>query len=146
MMLPTESSVKKLAAKLATVCKLGAIIYLYGDLGAGKTTFARGFLRGLGYRGHVKSPTYTLVESYDTKKASVHHFDLYRIKDPAELEHIGIREYFSKRSICLIEWPELGAPLLPQADLACYMDFAKKGRTIRLHPLTPEGEKIINEI
>lgn len=99
--------------QFATRLQGGDVVFLQGDLGAGKTTLVRAILQGLGYTGHVKSPTFTLVEPYHLHY-DVYHFDLYRIKAPAELEDIGWRDYFHGNSICLIEWPEKAGNLLPK--------------------------------
>jgi tRNA threonylcarbamoyladenosine biosynthesis protein TsaE len=131
MTLPLSSAeaTEELGAGLARILLhmvLGnaCIVYLRGDLGAGKTTLARGFLRGLGYVGRVKSPTYTLVETYKVGDARVFHFDLYRLVDPEELDYIGFRDYVDGRSILLIEWPEHGLGVLPPEDLRIEMTFA----------------------
>jgi len=114
-----------------------AVIYLHGDLGAGKTTLVRGALRGLGYQGLVKSPTFTLVETYSFSKLEVYHFDLYRISDPEELDYIGIREFCSGSNICFIEWPNLGKPLVPRATLEIYIEYVPEGRQISITKHTP---------
>lgn len=103
-------------------------VWLKGPLGAGKTSFCRGLLRALGHQGTVKSPTYTLVEPYDMPLGAVFHFDLYRLRDPAELEDIGARDYFSEGRLCLVEWPELGEGYLPAADLVLSLSPSSHGR------------------
>lgn len=121
---------EQLAKKCLTLPNQNLVIFLEGNLGSGKTTFTRGFLRGVGYTGKVKSPTFTIVEPYQIKSTesgfnselSVHHFDLYRLNDPMELENIGIRDYIS-HGINLIEWPEKALNLLPTPDLICKIDF-----------------------
>lgn len=135
-----------LGAKLATVCPSHCVIFLYGQLGAGKTTFTRGFLRGLGYQGLVKSPTYTLVESYPLNNGTIHHFDFYRLRDPHELEYMGIQDYFTENTICLIEWPDYGAGLLPSADLSCYIEHRASGREIKLVPGSAQGNHILHRL
>lgn len=130
--LPTEQAMLNFAAQVAAVCPETAIIFLYGNLGAGKTTFSRGFLRGLGYKGPVKSPTYTIVEPYEWENRTVYHFDFYRLQQADELEYIGIQDYFVPHAICLIEWPEYGEAVLPSADLSCYIESVGEGRKVKL--------------
>jgi len=115
--LASEADTQALAERLAKVVRPPCTIYLSGDLGAGKTTFARYFLRALGHVGPVKSPTYTLVEPYELAGCSLYHFDLYRINDPLELELAGFRDLFVDCCIRLVEWPERGSDWLPEADI-----------------------------
>lgn len=110
------------------------LVYLHGDLGAGKTTLARGLLRGLGYQGSVRSPTYTLIESYEAGGQPVHHLDLYRLGDPEELEFLGLRDLLDGQGLLLVEWPERGAGMLPEPELVIEIDYAPPGRRFRLLP------------
>ncbi len=116
-----ESALARLASQLAAAVSPGLLITLSGPLAAGKTTFARAFLRALGHQGKVKSPTFTLVESYAFPALTVHHFDLYRLEDPQELYFLGFEDYLKADTLCLIEWPEKGEGMLPPADLAIAM-------------------------
>jgi len=127
-----ESEMEALGATVSASVKPGTVIFLKGNLGAGKTTWVRGFLRGLGYQGNVKSPTYTLVEEYHFEHALVFHFDLYRIVDAEELEWMGMREYFRPNAILLIEWPEKGIGFLPTPNLFLNIDILDTGRKISL--------------
>ena len=144
--IPTEEAMLAFASLLAKAIPHHATIFLDGSLGAGKTTFARGFLRGLGFAGKVKSPTYTLVEPYHLDKHHVFHFDLYRLKTPEELYDIGIEEYFTPNAICLIEWPEKGGSLLPQPDLFCRFSIEGEGRQVQLEARTPLGQNILEAL
>jgi len=129
MLFNTEQEMLDYAAKFAQQCEPPQIIFLQGELGAGKTTFVRGFLRGLGYEGKVKSPSYHLVEMYEFLGKTIYHFDFYRIKDARELEFLGISECF-RDSICLIEWPEIGFSLLPQPTIIISIDTVDSGRKV----------------
>ena len=108
----------------------GLTVYLHGNLGAGKTTFVRGVLQGLGHTGKVKSPTYTLVEPYSVSGFDVYHFDLYRFNDADEWEAAGFREYFNEKSICLVEWPENAGNLLPLASFDIKISIIENGRKL----------------
>jgi len=137
----SKEETAQFGARLAAALAPGAVIGLSGPLGAGKTTLVRGLLRALGWQGAVKSPTYTLVESYELGDIRLHHFDLYRLTDPAELEFIGLRDYLDGQAICLVEWAERGAGLLPPADLTVELTFRGGGRRICLNSGTETGHR-----
>lgn len=141
-----EEETQNLGARLAKSITDGAVIFLEGHLGAGKTTLVRGFLQALGYKGKVKSPTYTLVEPYELATRPVYHFDFYRLKHPEELEHIGLQEYFFEAAICLVEWPEKGFPFLPEPDLICQLCMHGTGRKATLKALTQVGANILQRL
>ena len=141
--LPDGMATERLGMLLARCSPPGTLIFLYGDLGAGKTTLVRGFLHGMGHQGAVKSPTYTLVEPYDLQGHRVYHFDLYRLGSPEELEYLGIRDYFDGISVALVEWPQRGSGMLPSADLEIYLDYRDEGRNATLAPLTPRADKLL---
>lgn len=123
-----------------------AILFLEGDLGAGKTTLSRGFLRAFGHTGSVKSPTYTLVEAYELPGRQVYHFDLYRLGDPEELEYLGIRDYFDDHSVSLIEWPARGAGYLPQPDWSLQVSVQGVGRRISVEAQTAKGRLLLQNL
>jgi tRNA threonylcarbamoyladenosine biosynthesis protein TsaE len=122
------------------------VVFLRGELGAGKTTLARGVLRSLDYRGAVKSPTYTLVEPYEFDHCTLFHFDLYRLADPEELEYMGIRDYFGPSTIALVEWPERGAGFLPAPDLIVDISVCDSGRKLAFEACTPAGVECLGRI
>ncbi len=132
-----------LGKNIATILKPGLVIFLNGNLGAGKTTLVRGILHGLGYLDVVKSPTYNLVEIYKISKLYLYHFDLYRFNDPYEWEEAGFRDYFNCHSICFIEWPEKATGLLPAADLRIDFEILESGRNIAVYADTNVGEQCL---
>lgn len=126
-------------AALGKALGFHGLVFLEGDLGAGKTTLSRGVMRGLGVNGAIKSPTYTLVESYQQGGIRVNHFDLYRLADPEELEFMGARELFDEGSLQLVEWPSRGEGWLPSPDLIVTISLNPQGRHIELNALTSHG-------
>ncbi|MBP0047791.1 tRNA (adenosine(37)-N6)-threonylcarbamoyltransferase complex ATPase subunit type 1 TsaE [Marinobacterium sp. AK62] len=146
LVLSDEQAMAEFGARLAQAAQEGGVIFLHGDLGMGKTTLSRGVLRGCGHTGSVKSPTYTLVEPYETPAGPVFHFDLYRLADPEELEYLGIRDYFTDQALCLIEWPEKGHGVLPQPDLDIYIALSGTGRALTLTPVTQKGRTLVDKL
>lgn len=144
--LPDEAATMQCAAMFARYLHPGLIIFLKGELGAGKTTFTRGLLQALGYQGKVKSPTYTLVEPYHFATYDLFHFDLYRIMDANELLQIGIADYFTPHSLCLVEWPAQGGAQLPAPDLICALQYDQGGRKIRITAQSAQGAAIISQL
>ncbi len=122
------------------------MIYLRGDLGAGKTTLVRALVQKLGHRGRVKSPTYTLVESYEVGGLHLRHFDLYRFRDAEEWETSGFRDEFDGHNVCLVEWPEQASGLLPPADVSLTFEILQDGREVLLHAYTDAGRKCLNAL
>jgi tRNA threonylcarbamoyladenosine biosynthesis protein TsaE len=138
--LADEAATLRLGASLAVGVAPGRTLYLQGDLGAGKTTLVRGLLRALGYDGRVKSPSYPLVELYSLSRLHLYHFDFYRIKNEAEWQDLGFREYFNAQSACVVEWPERAGGLLPPPSLAIRLEIAGTGRRAWLSAPSPGGE------
>ncbi|MDD1612559.1 MAG: tRNA (adenosine(37)-N6)-threonylcarbamoyltransferase complex ATPase subunit type 1 TsaE [Methylococcaceae bacterium] len=128
--LRSAEETEQFGAALWRVLPVKCLVFLHGDLGAGKTTLVRGFLKAAGHFGAVKSPTYTLVEEYQIDNRKIYHFDLYRLADPEELEWIGIRDYLDEDAVCIIEWPEMGAGMLPSADVSIRLCVQAAGRRI----------------
>lgn len=149
--LPDEAATIAIGSGLAEVLKNSVVqqslvVYLNGDLGAGKTTLTRGFVRGMGHVGNVKSPTYTLVEPYELAEWRIFHFDLYRLADAEELEYMGIRDYFNNDCCCFIEWPEKGTGLLAKADLIINIVYQDEQRVIELQAESDRGEHVMAEL
>jgi tRNA threonylcarbamoyladenosine biosynthesis protein TsaE len=128
--LDSTEATEQFGASLFSSLPMDSIVFLQGDLGMGKTTLVRGFLRAAGYQGVVKSPTYTLVEEYSIGERQVFHFDLYRVVDPEELEWIGIRDYFSQGATCFVEWPDKGAGFLPEPTKVISLVAEHEGRLL----------------
>ncbi|HYD33492.1 MAG TPA: tRNA (adenosine(37)-N6)-threonylcarbamoyltransferase complex ATPase subunit type 1 TsaE [Methylophilaceae bacterium] len=137
--LTDEAATLALGKRLATSVQPGLVIYLHGDLGAGKTTLVRGLIQGLGHVGKVKSPTYTLVEPYVISGMNLYHFDLYRFVDPEEWDASGFRDYFNRQSVCLVEWPERASGLLPKADIDIRLEPQGPGRKVVMTANTDTG-------
>ncbi|MGI9318262.1 MAG: tRNA (adenosine(37)-N6)-threonylcarbamoyltransferase complex ATPase subunit type 1 TsaE [bacterium] len=138
-----ESAMLRFGERVANSIEPGSIIYLHGELGAGKTTLTKGIIAGLGCSDPVTSPTYTLVNQYSFGKNLVYHFDLYRIKAPDELEAIGIRDMLDGAAISIFEWPELGEGVLPEADIEIWIAVSEKGREVVVaNPLVQDAPPV----
>jgi len=144
--LPDEAATLALGAALARGIAPGRVLHLRGELGAGKTTLARGLLRALGVEGRVKSPTYALVELYTLSSLNLYHFDFYRFTDESEWLNAGFRDYFSPDSACIVEWPERAGARLPPPDLSVALEFDGTGRRARLQADTPAGSSWLSAL
>ncbi len=140
--LPDEAATLSFAGRFYRALPFGCLVFLRGNLGAGKTAFVRGCLREAGYNGAVKSPTFTLVEEYFLGGCAVYHFDLYRLADPEELEWMGMRDYLRPDAICFIEWPERGEGVLPDADVEIDLAIEGASRNLSVMPISSIGRKI----
>ncbi len=144
--LAAERDTLALGTALAPGLRAGMVIFLCGDLGAGKTTLARGVLQGLGVRDRVKSPTFTLVEPYALSSLYLYHFDFYRFEHPEEWLEAGLRDYFNAQAICLVEWPEKAGGQLPPPDLRIAMDIDGNGRRVTLNAYTQAGNHCLEQL
>jgi tRNA threonylcarbamoyladenosine biosynthesis protein TsaE len=134
--------------RLAPLLHGGMIVTVRGELGSGKTTLVRGLLRARGVSGPVKSPTYTLVEHYPISSLYFYHFDFYRFMNPDEWDSSGMSEHFRDDSVCIVEWPERVAGLLPVPDLALSLSFAAQsdGRDLCAEAFSPDGERCLSAL
>jgi tRNA threonylcarbamoyladenosine biosynthesis protein TsaE len=141
--LSAEAATLALGAALAQAVVPGLIIWLEGDLGAGKTTLVRGLLRALGETGPVKSPTYTLVEVHPVSGLDLYHFDFYRFSQPEEYLDAGLDEYFGGKGVCVVEWPDRAVPYLPAADVAVMLEHAGAGRVVQVSGRSERGRQCL---
>jgi tRNA threonylcarbamoyladenosine biosynthesis protein TsaE len=144
--LNNEQATLRLGQSIARFAQELGVIFLQGELGAGKTTLVRGILRGLNHPGFVKSPSYTIVEPYLDARKPVYHFDLYRIADPQELEYVGLRDYLLQENLCIFEWPEHAAGTLPKPDLLIKLDFDREGRVAHIMADTEYGKYALEQL
>ena len=143
ILLSNEKNTLDLGENLSAHLFEGLLIFLKGDLGAGKTTLARGIIRGLGYVGSVKSPTYSLFEQYEFDAFTLNHFDLYRFANPNEWFSSGFQEYVNSYDVTLIEWPEKSAELLPKPDLEIEILYENESRIVIIKGFTEKGNKCL---
>jgi len=146
LQLESAQAMEEFGRRLGQHCPPGTHVHLQGLLGAGKTTLVRGFLRARGYRGKVKSPTYTLVEPYSLGDINIFHFDLYRLHGPEELEQVGFRDYFDGHDIVLVEWPENGATCLNEPDLRIVISILARGRGLEIQANSTKGMDLLQII
>jgi tRNA threonylcarbamoyladenosine biosynthesis protein TsaE len=148
--LPDEHATSALGAAMARALAPGLTIYLHGDLGAGKTALTRALIQAAGHQGNVKSPTYTLSEPYsvalDGQPVNIIHYDLYRMSSPEEFLDAGFREDFNGRNVCIVEWPEKGEPVLPDADIDIFLTIAGNGRDVELRASSAIGQLCLQRL
>lgn len=144
--LANEAETERMGAVLAAGLHAGLVIYLVGDLGAGKTTLVRGCIRALGHGGKVKSPTYTLVEPYAVSRLDLYHFDFYRFNSPEEYLDAGLDEYFSGTGVCMVEWPDKAAPFVAKPDVEVRLGATGSGRRSRVSALTEAGQQCVTKM
>ena len=144
--LNNEKDMTAVGIDLASALQPGCYITLKGDLGSGKTCLCRGILRGLGFLGRVKSPTYPILETYKLETGTVFHFDFYRISNPKEIFDAGFEEFFGHSDICLVEWPERTEGALRVPDISIEIDFHGDGRLVKINALTKLGKHCLEEI
>ncbi|HEX5127662.1 MAG TPA: tRNA (adenosine(37)-N6)-threonylcarbamoyltransferase complex ATPase subunit type 1 TsaE [Rhodocyclaceae bacterium] len=142
----TESLGAALASVLAQLPESGLVIWLNGNLGAGKTTLTRGLLHGLGHTGNVKSPTYTLLEPYVVSRMRLYHFDFYRFTNPDEFLETGLEEYFAGDGICLVEWADKARPHVPLPDIEILLTVLPAGRRAECFARTERGRACLKKI
>ncbi len=154
--LADEQATIQLAQAFALACEssnalnTGLVVYLKGDLGAGKSFFSRAFIQSFLPEQKVKSPTYTIVESYNASNVTIHHFDLYRLCDPEELEYLAIRDLLMGSFVALVEWPQKGEPIFPDADVVIELQhpqgFESENRTVEMFANSPLGEVVVEQM
>lgn len=145
--LPDEAATARLGAALAEAVRAGGgVIHLRGDLGSGKTALARAVLRKLGFSGHVRSPTYTLMETYEVAGRRIVHLDLYRLRAPTEAEYLGLGDIDPATDLVLIEWPERGGPSVPGADLLIQLAHDPPGRRAAFKAVSARGTTILSRL
>jgi tRNA threonylcarbamoyladenosine biosynthesis protein TsaE len=144
--LADEQATRAFGARLAPYLQCGMALHLVGEVGAGKTTLARGLLAGLGFGGKVKSPSYALVELYELSSLDLYHFDFYRFHDPTEWHDAGFRELFNERAVCVVEWPEKAGDLLPPPDLRIALAARAVGRDVTVAAETEAGRQCLEQL
>ena len=142
--LPTEHDTEKRAAQLSLCLQAPLILTFKGEIGVGKTTFIRALLKSLGVGVAIKSPTFSLVESYQGIDLQIHHFDLYRIHDLSELDYIGFRDYFGDHAICCIEWPERAGSYLSSTDIQFTLNLKGAGREMTISAVSSAGMEVLS--
>jgi tRNA threonylcarbamoyladenosine biosynthesis protein TsaE len=144
--LPDEAATRQLASRVAAAMEDGAVFHLEGELGAGKSSFARALLQALGVEGRIKSPTYSLVENYPLERGQAWHLDLYRIADPDELQWLGVDALGEPGALVLIEWPQRGQGAIPPPDVELSLAYAGTGRLARLSASSVRGERLLERL